>query len=113
MLKLHRALLQLAVLPCTTGFLLSQAAVRPHPERQQWFIDAGKMTYAMGVNEQGTLQSLYYGPKLAPNAVLPVAHSVPERASQGPSSETTPQEYPAWGAGQLYGDGTEGGQSQR
>ena len=101
MLKLHRALLQLAVLPCTTGFLLSQAAVRPHPERQQWFIDAGKMTYAMGVNEQGTLQSLYYGPKLAPNAVLPVAHSVPERASQGPSSETTPQEYPAWGAGNF------------
>lgn len=101
MLKISRALLQLAVLPCTAGLLLAQTAVRAHPERQQWTIDAGKMTYAMGVNEQGTLQSLYYGPRLGANAVLPVAHSVPERASQGPTSETTPQEYPAWGAGNF------------
>ncbi len=101
MSKISRALLHLAVLPCTAGLLLAQTAVRAHPERQQWTIDAGKMTYAMGVNEQGTLQSLYYGPRLGANAVLPVAHSVPERASQGPPSETTPQEYPAWGAGNF------------
>ena len=81
--------------------LAAQTDIRASADRHQWYIDAGSMTYAMGVNEQGTLQSLYYGPKLAPNALLPAAHSLPERASQGPSSETTPQEYPAWGAGDF------------
>lgn len=79
--------------------LVAQAAVRANPERQQWYIDAGGMTYAMGVNENGSLQSLYYGPKLAANAVLPQAKALPERASQWPSSSTTPTEYPASGGG--------------
>lgn len=79
----------------------SQAAVRAHAERQQWYLDAGRMTYVVGVNEQGALQSLYNGPKLSADALLPAAHSLPERASQGPPSTTTPQEYPAWGAGNF------------
>jgi len=43
----------------------AQTAVRPQPDRQQWYLNAGKMTYVVGVNEQGILQSLYWGPKLS------------------------------------------------
>ncbi len=79
--------------------LCAQTAVRPHPERQQWYLDAGKMTYVLGVNESGILQSLYWGPRLSENALLPAPKSFPERASQYPPAATTPQEYPAFGAG--------------
>jgi len=57
------------------------------------------MTYAVGVNEQGMLQTLYWGPKLNEDARLPMAKSLPERSSQYPSAAATPQEYPAFGAG--------------
>src|SRR5258708_15934538 len=57
------------------------------------------MTYVVGVNEQGILQSLYWGPKLSDRGLLPVAKSLPERASQYAPAATTPQEYPAFGAG--------------
>jgi alpha-galactosidase len=77
----------------------AQTAVRPQPDRQQWYLNAGKMTYVVGVNEQGILQSLYWGPKLSDRGLLPVAKSLPERASQYAPAATTPQEYPAFGAG--------------
>ena len=57
------------------------------------------MTYVVGVNESGILQSLYWGPKLNDTALLPAAKSVRERASMYPPAATTPQEYPAYGAG--------------
>ncbi len=96
-----RFVLTTAGLLCQVWTLTAQAqiAVREHPERQQWYLDAGRMTYAIGVNEQGALQSLYNGPKLATNALLPAAHSLPERSSHYLSTAATPQEYPAWGAG--------------
>ena len=78
---------------------IAQTAVRPHAERQQWYLDAGSMTYAIGVNDEGILQTLYWGPKLSEAALLPVAKSLPERASQYASAATTPQEYAAFGAG--------------
>ncbi|RRA50047.1 alpha-galactosidase [Acidipila sp. EB88] len=82
--------------PCP---LLAQSAVRAQADRQQWYLNAGKMTYVVGVNEQGILQTLYWGPLLRDGAVVPVARSLPERASQYPPAATTPQEYPAYGAG--------------
>ena len=85
------------VLPATGA--LAQTAIRENAGRHQWYIDAGAMTYAIGVNEHGMVQSLYWGPKLAPDAVLPAARQEPERASADPPIGTTPLEYPAWGAG--------------
>ena len=79
--------------------VLGQTPVRPQSDRQQWYLTAGNMTYVVGVNEQGILQSLYWGPKLNDSALLPVAKGLPERASQYASAATTPQEYPAFGAG--------------
>ena len=77
----------------------AQTAVREDRGRQQWYLDAGKSTYAVGVNDQGMLQSLYWGPKLAAEARLPAAKMHEERASIDPPIATTPLEYPAWGAG--------------
>ena len=77
----------------------AQTAIREHPERHQWYIDAGAMTYAVGVNDKGMLQQVYWGPKLATDALLPAAKEAPERASFDPGIAITPLEYPAWGAG--------------
>jgi len=79
--------------------LLAQSSVREDANRKQWFLTAGDMTYAIGVNDQDMLQSLYWGPKLPENATLPQAKAHAERASFDPQVATTPLEYPAWGAG--------------
>lgn len=78
---------------------LAAQSVRSVPERQQWYLTTGESTYAIGVNEQGMVQQLYWGPALPAAATLPAARSRPERASFDPSITTTPLEYPAWGAG--------------
>jgi len=77
----------------------AQTSVREDHLQKQWFIDAGASTYAVGVNDQGMLQSLYWGPKLAKDAHFPAAKMHEERASFDPAIGTTPLEYPAWGAG--------------
>ena len=77
----------------------AQVSQGTDPNRTQWRIDAGEMSYVIGVNEQKMLQTLYWGPKLASGATLPAARMHPERASFDPAIATTPLEYPAWGAG--------------
>ena len=79
--------------------LAAQSAVREDTARKQWYVNAGRMTYAIGVNDQGMLQTLYWGPRLPAGATLPAAQMHPERASIDPAIATTPLEYPAWGEG--------------
>ena len=87
------------------SFLLSSPAHATVPisfiEKQKlWILETGDATYAFGVNERGELQHLYWGKRLdAPDFSNP--HSLPEWSSFDPSTTTTPQEYPGWGAG-LY-----------
>jgi alpha-galactosidase len=76
-------------------------SIEYRPDAKLWVIQAGDFTYAMGVDEHNWLQSLYWGPRIDRAADIPVAHSLPERASFDLPSTTTPQEYAAWGAG-LY-----------
>lgn len=114
--RLHVAILP--VLACLCGALVSagqapssgesasvredagrEGSSREDAGRKQWYLNAGTMTYAIGVNDQGMLQSLYWGPSLGAGAVLPAAKMHPERASFDPAIATTPLEYPAWGAG--------------
>ena len=94
------------ILACSFLFLLAtflpsfgQSSIREDAAKQQWILNAGESTYVIGVNDQGMLQSLYWGPKLEPGASLPAAKMKPERASFDPPIATTPLEYPAWGAG--------------
>ncbi len=79
--------------------LFAQSSVRAVPDRAQWYLNAGESTYVVGVNEQNMLQSLYWGPSLPSDALLPQAHSAEERASFDAPIQTTALEYPAWGAG--------------
>ncbi len=78
-----------------------QGAIQYAPETKVWTLRAGEMSYAFGVNERGELQAIYWGAALSPKTQLPAVHSRPEAASFDLSTTTTPQEYPAWGAG-LY-----------
>ena len=86
---------------CAASTATAQTAIREDRAAKQWYLDAGKQSYVIGVNDEGMLQSLYWGPKLAPDAHLPAAKMHEERASIDPPIGTTPLEYPAWGAG-LY-----------
>ena len=63
-------------------------------------LDAGSVTYAMGVNADGMLQTLYWGARLAPEDPLGPATPAPERSSFDPLGSLTPQEYAGWG-GQM------------
>jgi len=77
----------------------AQSSIHADTDRRQWYLDAGESTYVIGLNEENTLQSLYWGPALGQGSVLPAAQSEPGRASFDPSITTTALEYPAWGEG--------------
>jgi alpha-galactosidase len=81
----------------------ARAGIQYYPERKVWVLQAGEETYAVGVNERGELQAIYWGPRIARDADFHSAHSRPEVASFDLSTTTTPQEYPGWGAG-LYNE---------
>jgi alpha-galactosidase len=92
---------------CCLGlfFLVSQgwADIQYFPERRVWVLQAGEATYAMGVNERGELQAIYWGPRITHAADFHAAQGSPEVASFDLSQTTTPQEYPAWGS-ELYNE---------
>jgi alpha-galactosidase len=66
-------------------------------------IDAGPTTYVLGINNRNELQHVYWGKALNRDADLTPARATPEWASFDLTTTTTPQEYPAWGAG-LFPD---------
>jgi alpha-galactosidase len=80
---------------------LAQSSVRYLEDRKLWILDAERVSYVLGVNERGELQHVYWGKRLTRDADLSAVHSPGEWASFDLSTTTTPQEYPAWGAG-LY-----------
>jgi alpha-galactosidase len=89
---------------CPILFLLlsywstARAEINYYADRKVWVLQAGPVTYAMGVNERGELQPIYWGAQVKSGADFPAPHSQPEVASFDLSSTTTPQEYPGWGA---------------
>lgn len=79
--------------------LHAQAHIRADNSRHVWQMDAGEMSYVIGVNDANALQSIYWGPKLNATATFPAPQHHPEIASFDPPVNTTPLEYPGWGAG--------------
>jgi len=73
------------------------AAPRFDSARRMFRIDAGGVTYAMGIDPDGVLQTLYWGAELASDDVPGVASPAPERSSFDPRGALTPQEYAGWG----------------
>lgn len=60
-------------------------------------LDAGDVTYAMGVDPQGKLQTVYWGARLPQDDPLGPALQAPERSSFDPAGSLSPQEYAGWG----------------
>jgi alpha-galactosidase len=82
------------------GWPAARAAISYNTDRKVWVLQAGAVTYALGVNERGELQAIYWGAHVN-DADFTTPHSRPEVASFDLSTTTTPQEYPGWGA-ELY-----------
>ncbi|MGI8771172.1 MAG: alpha-galactosidase [Acidobacteriaceae bacterium] len=61
-------------------------------------IDAGDVSYVLGVNENSELQSLYWGNRLRPDDPFAAPHTGEGSSSFSPSA---PQEFVGWG-GALY-----------
>jgi alpha-galactosidase len=79
---------------------LAHAEAHFDPAARLFRLDGGGVTYAFGVNAAGALQSVYWGPRLAPSDKLE-AVAPPDLTGFDTSSSITPQEYPGWG-GILY-----------
>ena len=60
-------------------------------------LDGGNVTYAMGINRRGELESVYWGSRLAATDKL----SPPVPVSWSFEINDTPQEYAGWGGGEL------------
>ena len=91
----------LLIVVSACSFAYAQAAIEYSPEKKVWLLDAGEQSYAMGVNERGELQAIFWGGKLNSMADVPAAKSLPDAASFDLSTTTTPQEYAGWGS-ELY-----------
>jgi len=79
----------------------AQDAIRYFADSKIWILTAGPVSYAMGVNERGDLQHLYWGRALWRAEDLAAARSGHEWASFDLSPNTTPEEYPGWGGGRF------------
>jgi alpha-galactosidase len=90
----------LVLLAC---YQAAQAAITYASDRKVWVLQAGPVTYSMGVNERGELQAIYWGARVTPDSDFQTPKSYPEVASFDLSNTTTPQEYPGWGA-ELYNE---------
>ncbi len=73
------------------------AQIRYLPDQKLWVLDSDHTTYALGVNEQNSLQNVYWGGKLTRDADLTPAHTMPEHASFDSRETMTNEEYPGWG----------------
>ncbi len=96
-----RVLLLLLSLAVFSSVARAQSSIQFSAEKKVWLLQAGEQSYAFGVNERGELQSLFWGGHVQNLADLKMARGLPERAAFDPSTTTTPQEYPGWGA-MLY-----------
>ena len=89
----------LVVLSCWIP-AVAQSPIRFLKTGKIFVLDAGKVSYVFGINEQGMLEHIYWGGHLRREEDL-VTPNTPGWSSFDPSTTTTSQEYPGWGAG-LY-----------
>jgi len=71
--------------------------VRFLPARKLWVLETDHTSYVLGVNEQNSLQNVYWGKKLLRDDDLVPAHTMPEHASFDSRETMTNEEYPGWG----------------
>src|SRR3981081_4284768 len=91
--------LSLVVLSCLTP-AVAQSPIRFVKASKIFILDAGKVTYVFGMNEQGLLQHIYWGGHVGREEDFAIPR-ITDWSGFDLSATTTPQEYPGWGAG-LY-----------
>jgi alpha-galactosidase len=78
--------------------LHAQDAIHYSAATRVFRIDTPAVTYAIGVNAQDELESIYWGAAIAPADPLPTAARHAEVASFDGPTTVTPYEYPGWGS---------------
>jgi alpha-galactosidase len=73
------------------------AQVRFLPAKKLWVLETDRTSYVLGVNEQNSLQNVYWGKKLLRDDDLASAHTMREHASFDSRETMTNEEYPGWG----------------
>ena len=73
------------------------AQVRFLPAKKLWVLDTDRTSYVVGINEQNSLQNVYWGKKLLRDDDLAPAHTAPEHASFDSRETMSNEEYPGWG----------------
>lgn len=89
-------------LPCLARAANDTPAIRYNAQTHVFRIDGGGVSYILGVNNKGALQSIYWGRALAANDPFPQPQEAPPAASFELPVDTTPAEYVGWGAGLYY-----------
>ena len=78
-----------------------KASIRFDQQPQVFRIDAADMSYVLGINEKKQVQTLYWGKRLSNADSFAAAHATPGPSSFDLATNTTGQEFAAWGGG-LY-----------
>src|SRR5580692_2543432 len=73
------------------------AQIRFLPAKKLWVLETARTSYVLGVNEQDSLQHLYWGKKLLRDDDLAPARTSPEHASFDSRETMTNEEFPGWG----------------
>jgi alpha-galactosidase len=79
----------------------NKASVQFDKDTQVFRIDAADMSYVLGINDKKQLQTLYWGKRLNGADTFASPHADPGVSAFDSSTNTTQQEFVAWGGG-LY-----------
>ncbi|WP_345945092.1 alpha-galactosidase [Granulicella sp. dw_53] len=77
----------------------NDASIRFDKETKVFRIDAADTSYVLGINEVKQVQTLYWGKRLSMDDTFAAPHSASGNSSFDLSTNTTPQEFVAWGGG--------------
>ena len=104
-LRIARILFSALLLSCG-GFSSAQApqaqgGIRYDAPTHTFRLDGADVSYVFGVNQNGELQSIYWGSRLSGSDAFRAPHSFPPLSGFDPSNNSTPQEFTGWGSG-LY-----------
>jgi alpha-galactosidase len=86
-------------LPLLLSSVFAAEPVRYLAQPKVFVLDAGPVTYALGINERGELQPLHFGARLWRDEDFQVARSSRGWSSFDLGATTTPKEYAGYGGG--------------
>src|ERR1700733_10811492 len=73
------------------------AQIRFLPDKKLWLLETDRSSYALGVNEQNSLQTVYLGKRLVRDGDLPPARTGREYRSFRSRETMSNEEDPGWG----------------